>query len=80
MSLREFDLRTRLFKYRCSYMIHSVAFTGLPAPLQQSVLGRLHAALKAHQNHPAGAHLRPAEKAAIHLILSSTFRPYTKFE
>jgi hypothetical protein len=80
VSLREFDLRTHLFKYRCSYMIHSAAFTGLPSPLQQAVLGRLHAALKVHQNHPVGAHILPAEKAAIHLILSSTFQPYAKFE
>ena len=30
-SLRELDLQTRLFKYRCSYMIYSPAFDALPA-------------------------------------------------
>ena len=28
-SLRELDLQTRLFKYRCSYMIYSPAFDAL---------------------------------------------------
>jgi hypothetical protein len=30
-SLRDLDLQTRLFKYRCSYMIYSPAFDALPA-------------------------------------------------
>ena len=29
-SLRELDLKTRLFRYRCSYMIYSPAFDALP--------------------------------------------------
>ena len=32
-SLRELDLQTRLFKYRCSYMIYSPAFDALPPAL-----------------------------------------------
>jgi len=40
-SLRELDLQTRLFKYRCSYMIYSPAFDALPAPARDAVLTRL---------------------------------------
>ena len=40
-SLRELDLQTRLFKYRCSYMIYSPAFDALPAPAKTAVLARL---------------------------------------
>ena len=40
-SLRELDLQTRLFKYRCSYMIYSPAFDALPAQAKTAVLTRL---------------------------------------
>jgi hypothetical protein len=40
-SLRELDLRARLFKYRCSYMIYSPAFDALPQPARAAVLARL---------------------------------------
>jgi hypothetical protein len=29
-SLRDFDLKTRMFQYRCSYLIYSQQFDGLP--------------------------------------------------
>ena len=40
-SLRELDLQTRLFKYRCSYMIYSPAFDALPPEAQAAVLARM---------------------------------------
>jgi hypothetical protein len=40
-SLREFDLQSRLFKYRCSYMIYSPAFDGLPVAARSAVLARM---------------------------------------
>jgi hypothetical protein len=40
-SLRELDLQTRLFKYRCSYMIYSPAFDALPPEAKAAVLTRL---------------------------------------
>jgi len=69
-SLRDFDLRTRIFKHRCSYMIHSAAFTGLPAPLKQRVFKTLRAALA--KTHPDSKHLPAAEKQAIARILTET--------
>jgi hypothetical protein len=40
-SLREFDLQTRLFKYRLSYMIYSDLFDAMPAALKSRVYKRL---------------------------------------
>ncbi len=40
-SLADFHLGNRLFKNRCSYMIHSKAFTSLPAPVKEAVLREL---------------------------------------
>ncbi len=72
LSLRDFDLRTRIFKHRCSYMIHSAAFTGLPAPLKQHIFTELRGALNPAKPHPASAHLPAAEKRAIAAILTAT--------
>jgi hypothetical protein len=44
-SLRELDLRTRLFKYRCSYMIYSPAFDALPREARDAMLARLREAI-----------------------------------
>ncbi len=43
-SLRDLDLKTRLFKYPCSYLIYSEAFDALPGPLKDRIyagLGRI---------------------------------------
>ena len=40
-SLRDLDLDTRLLRYRCSYMIYSPGFEGLPAPLRAAIYQRL---------------------------------------
>ena len=40
-SLRELDLRTRLFKYRCSYMIYSPAVDALPGEVRAELFKQL---------------------------------------
>ena len=40
-SLRELDLQTRLFKYRCSYMIYSPAFDALAPEVRAEVFKRI---------------------------------------
>src|SRR5262249_12562829 len=40
-SLREFDLRTRLFRYPMSYLIYTRAFDGLPPAAKERVYLRL---------------------------------------
>ena len=76
VSLREFDLRTRLFKHRCSYMIHSYAFSGLPALLKRQVLTDLHTALGRSKQSPVSSHLHVTEKMAINHILRTTLKGY----
>jgi hypothetical protein len=44
-SLRELDLQTRLFKYRCSYMVYSPAFDALPDEARAAFYSRLRAKL-----------------------------------
>ncbi len=76
LSLREFDLRTRLFKYRCSYMIHSAAFAGLPHDLKQRVFKNLRATLAG--TLPDSKHLPAAEKQAIVQILTETVKGFAQ--
>jgi hypothetical protein len=52
-SLRDFDLQSRLFRYRLSYMIYSDVFDGLPARLQERVYQRLHDVLTGVTSIPA---------------------------
>jgi hypothetical protein len=71
-SLRQLDLKSRLFKYRCSYLIYSDAFLGLPAPAKLAVYGRLRDILAGNDTEPAFASLASAERTAIREILEST--------
>ena len=41
-SLRDFDLKTRLFRYPLSYMIYSAAFDGMPDKVRDRVYQRLY--------------------------------------
>jgi hypothetical protein len=71
-SLREFDLKTRLFKYPCSYLIYSAAFDNLPVPIKTHVIRRLHAILLGEDQDAAFAHLTPEDRLAILEILQET--------
>jgi hypothetical protein len=71
-SLKDFDLKTRLFRNRCSYMIYSTAFRGLPPAIKQRVYRRLSQALNVSAPDAEYAFLPAAEKQTIHSILRST--------
>jgi hypothetical protein len=71
-SLREFDLRRRLFTYPCSYLIYSAAFDGLPGPVKDYVLQRLWDVLTGKDTSPEFAHLSAADRQAIREILLAT--------
>jgi hypothetical protein len=43
--LREFDLKTRLFRYPCSFLIYSAQFDALPPEALTRVYARMHAVL-----------------------------------
>ena len=71
-SLKDFDLRMRLFRQRCSYMIYSAAFVGLPPVMKQRVYRRLGEALNPARPDAEYAYLPPAEKQSIRAILRPT--------
>lgn len=67
-SLREFRLYGRIFRYRCSYMIHSKSFKGLPAVVRERVFHYLREAL----DEESGSHLGKRERKVIRSILEET--------
>jgi hypothetical protein len=71
-ALKDFDLRTRLFRYRCSYMIYGAAFSGLPPEFKQRVYHRIGEALDVAHPDPEYAYFPAAEKQTIHRILRAT--------
>jgi len=71
-SLREFDLRRRLFRYPCSYMIYTPAFDGMPAMAKDAVYARLWEVLSGRENKPRYRVLSLADRQAIVSILRET--------
>ncbi|PAY19549.1 hypothetical protein CKO51_10545 [Rhodopirellula sp. SM50] len=71
-SLRDFDLQTRLFKYPCSYLIHSPAFDALPKQVREQVVARLFAILEGRDDSPDFEHLTPKMRRDILEILVDT--------
>lgn len=73
-SLRDFDLRTRMFRYPCSFLIYSEAFAGLPAEVKSAVYRRLKQVLSGTDNSPRFAHLSAADRQATIEILRDTLK------
>ncbi|MCR9297115.1 MAG: hypothetical protein NXI32_30815, partial [bacterium] len=71
-SLRDFDLQTRMFRYPCSYLIHSPAFAGLPDSVRSQVLGRLKDILTGDDPSEKYQHLTTEMRGEILEILSDT--------
>lgn len=71
-SLRELDLRQRLFKYPCSYLIYSPAFDGLPAEMRDYVWQRLWDVLTSPENIEPFGHLSKSDRQGILQILRAT--------
>jgi hypothetical protein len=70
ISLKDLDLHTRLFKYRCSYMIYTDIFRGLPVVVKQRVYQQLQIALGSKSQDYA--YLPVPEKKIIREILKAT--------
>src|SRR5690606_35278818 len=64
-SLRDFDLKTRMFRYPCSFLIYSPAYDGLPLAMRQYVGQRLKEILTAETPDPDYAHLSAEDRRAI---------------
>ena len=71
-SLRDLDLRQRLFTYPCSYMIYSEAFEQLPAAAKSAVYARLWEVLSGAERAPKYSRLSPADRGRIIEILRET--------
>lgn len=71
-SLRDFDLKRRLFKYPCSYLVYSAAFDALPVEVKSHVAKRMGEVLSGSDQSRAFAHLSPADRQAIFEILKET--------
>ena len=71
-SLREFDLRKRLFKYPLSYMVYSAAFDALPGSVLEQVYRRLYDVLTERDRSGKFAALTHDDRRAILEIVRET--------
>jgi hypothetical protein len=71
-SLRDLDLRTRLLRYRCSYMVLTPAFNAMPKEYLSRVLAGMRSALRETAAPAEFNYLPPDEKRAIQAILQDT--------
>lgn len=71
-SLRDFDLRTRIFKYPCSYLIYSADFAAIPEPTKSYIYHRLLEVLTGRERRSEFARLSAADRQAILEILLAT--------
>ena len=83
-SLKDLDLKTRLLRFRCSYLVHTPFFDGLDPDLRRRILQDLDKALdraldastqpasSSDQRNAASRHLGDAEAAVIRTILRAT--------
>jgi hypothetical protein len=71
-SLRDFDLKTRMFKYPLSYMIYSETFDAMPDVVRERVYRRLYDVLTDKDQSKTFARLSEGDRRAILDILLDT--------
>jgi hypothetical protein len=71
-SLRHFDLKTRIFKYPCSFLIYSESFKQLPDGVLTRAKERLNEVLTGKDNSEAFQHLDQDTRQTIKEILDET--------
>ena len=71
-SFRDFDLKTRMFKFPCSFLIYSPSFDAISPPIKEVILQKLHDILTGKNDDPQFARLKPEERKAILEILVET--------
>lgn len=67
-SLRELELKQRLMRYSCSYMVYSAAFDGLPDSAREIVYRRMKSILSGEEREPRFAHLASTRGAIIEIL------------
>lgn len=71
-SLRDFDLKTRMFRYPLSYMIYSEAFDGMPDWVRERVYRRLYDVLTNKNASERFARISAADRRAVFEIVLET--------
>lgn len=71
LSLRDLDLKTRIFKHRCSFMLYTDSWRAAPRELKDRVYYHMALYLR-DQPDAQHAHIPPAERLAIRSILKET--------
>ena len=71
-SLRDLDLKQKLFRYPCSFLIHSEAFDSLPKPASDEVFRQLWAALTGQTRDKEFTSIPEADRTAVLDILRQT--------
>ncbi len=72
-TLRELDLKKRLFRYPLSYVIYTESFNAMPAPAKEYVYKRFREILtRRGQEHDILCDLSESDRAAILQILEDT--------
>ena len=71
-SLRDLDLRKRMFRHPLSYLVYSPAFDNLPAPVKDHVYRRLFEVLSGQDTSKDFRHLSTDDRRAILEILRET--------
>lgn len=71
-SLRDFDLKTRMFKYPCSYLIYNPAFDAMAAPIKEVILQKLHDILTGRETDAQFAKIPAEDRKAVLEILLET--------
>ncbi|HUN28057.1 MAG TPA: hypothetical protein VMU67_17305 [Steroidobacteraceae bacterium] len=78
-SLRELDLKTRLFRYPLSYLVYSAAFDGLPPYARDYVYGRFAQVLTGRDDSDKYAALSAEDRKAILEILTQTKPDFARY-
>jgi len=71
-SLKDLQLNTRLFKYRCSYMVHSITFKHLTPTLKETVVAKMKQILAGADTSGQFDYLNENERKHIIRILMDT--------
>ena len=73
-SLRDFDLKTRMFHYPLSYMIYAEAFDGMPDWARERVYRRLYDVLTGKDSSERFKRISTADRSAVLEIVRDTKR------
>lgn len=71
-TLRQFDLRRRLFRVPCSYLVYSEAFGALPSELKARIFARLAQVVSGRDRSAVYAGMAAADRKAVGEVLQAT--------